>query len=258
MKKFQLMCVGGILIGISCLIMGFYNYMPYYQNQRGMVQLRAQSVYSVEDQSFSNVADAMDVDNLELSEEERDVDFDYLKSINPDIDAWIYIPDTHIDYPVLRGKSLDEYLSKGFDGKYNELGSIFTFPDTEIETDDHILLFGHRTMDRQMFGDLEDFLDETVAGKTVLLYFSSGKCKEYSVIMSYRCSPSDISFDRELDKLDYWQKVHEKAEALEGWSQMDITNVNEDSQILTLVTCPSNGSQNSRIIVQCIEDRPEI
>lgn len=37
---------------------------------------------------------------------DRIIDFEKLKSINEDIKAWIYIPGTDIDYPILVGKQI--------------------------------------------------------------------------------------------------------------------------------------------------------
>ena len=38
----------------------------------------------------------------QAQEEEGEIDFDYLWTVNPDICAWITLPGTNIDYPVLQ------------------------------------------------------------------------------------------------------------------------------------------------------------
>ena len=58
----------------------------------------------------------LDSDNKKLQEEvvtevkqdsplDRKIDFNQLKSINEDIVGWIYIPNTNIDYALLKGKT---------------------------------------------------------------------------------------------------------------------------------------------------------
>lgn len=45
---------------------------------------------------------------------ERSIDFERLHKINPDIVAWIEVPGTNIDYPVVQGKDNEEYMHHTF------------------------------------------------------------------------------------------------------------------------------------------------
>ena len=85
------------------------------------------------------------------------IDFDSLHTINPDIVGWIYVPDTRINYPIVkRLNDNDYYLSHLFDGTVNKSGSIFL--DTRCCLDDqHILIHGHNMGNGSMFRDLELF-----------------------------------------------------------------------------------------------------
>ena len=44
------------------------------------------------------------------------VDWDALRAANDDIVAWVYAPNTKINYPVVRGRDNDYYLTRDFDG----------------------------------------------------------------------------------------------------------------------------------------------
>ena len=72
----------------------------------------------------------------------RNIDFGALQSINPDIVAWITIPNTNIDYPVLIGNDDTTYLNYNYNKEWSVLGSIFAFSDTAKDLSDaHICLF---------------------------------------------------------------------------------------------------------------------
>lgn len=71
----------------------------------------------------------LDSDNKKLQEEvvtevkqdsplDRKIDFNQLKSINEDIVGWIYIPNTNIDYALLKGKTNDTYIHTNYEKKY--------------------------------------------------------------------------------------------------------------------------------------------
>ena len=54
------------------------------------------------------------------------VDFQALRKINSDIIAWIRIPDTKIDYPIVQGKNNAYYLKHMFQKTEHAAGSIFS------------------------------------------------------------------------------------------------------------------------------------
>ena len=59
---------------------------------------------------------------------QRKIDFEALREINPDVYAWIWIPGTNIDYPILQSavEADDYYLNTTIDGKKGYPGSIYT------------------------------------------------------------------------------------------------------------------------------------
>ena len=85
-----------------------------------------------------------------------------LKEISKDAIAWITVDDTRIDYPVMQGKSNNEYLNKDPFGKYTLSGSIFL--DTRNTTDfsdRYCLLYGHHMAHGAMFGALDNFKEQS-------------------------------------------------------------------------------------------------
>ena len=56
------------------------------------------------------------------------VDFESLQATNSDVVAWLYIPDTNVNFPVVKGPSNYTYLNLNYEGNYSISGSIFMEP----------------------------------------------------------------------------------------------------------------------------------
>lgn len=112
-------------------------------------------------EQYANVSDA-DSGNLALSD--LTVDWATLKATNPDIVAWIYVPGTPINYPVVQGDDNEEYLHKAFDGSTGWLASAGTiFLDAQNAndfSDRNSALYGHHMNNGSMFASLADFVDQ--------------------------------------------------------------------------------------------------
>lgn len=82
------------------------------------------------------------------------IDFAALAQTNPDIVGWLFVPDTRINYPIVKREDDNEYyLSHLFDGTANKTGSIFLDARSEIG-DAHCLIHGHNMVNGGMFRDL--------------------------------------------------------------------------------------------------------
>lgn len=86
------------------------------------------------------------------------VDFESLQEINPDIYAWIRIPGTSVDYPIVQSATDDSfYLDHDSDKNYNVNGAIFSehqYNRTDF-TDSVTVLYGHNMASGAMFGDFQ-------------------------------------------------------------------------------------------------------
>ncbi len=91
------------------------------------------------------------------------VDFATLQKVNPDIYAWLDIPDTDISYPVLnRADNNEFYLKHDSLGKYDKKGALFTEDYNSLDFEDPVtIIYGHNTINGSMFGTLEkDYSDQ--------------------------------------------------------------------------------------------------
>ena len=74
--------------------------------------------------------------------------------------AWLTIPDTQVNYPIMQGKDNLEYINKDCFGKYSLSGSIFAdFQNNPDFTDKYNLLYGHHMDKGLMFGSLDNWND---------------------------------------------------------------------------------------------------
>lgn len=95
--------------------------------------------------------------------------------------AWLTIPDTQVNYPIMQGKDNLEYINKDCFGKYSLSGSIFAdFQNKPDFTDKYNLLYGHHMDKGLMFGSLDNWNDENFF-KTHVNGFLLTKDKIYKI-----------------------------------------------------------------------------
>jgi len=90
--------------------------------------------------------------------QKRTIDFAALKKINPQIIAWLYIPNTRIDYPIAQAKDNVFYLHHDFYGRPSFSGCVFLDKDAKPDFTSHDSpVYGHHMRNKSMFGSLNYF-----------------------------------------------------------------------------------------------------
>jgi len=88
------------------------------------------------------------------------IDFPMLKEMNQEIVAWISIPGTDIEYPLVQGKDNDKYLTQTAKGTWNSSGAIFVDYRNALDFSDvNTLIYGHNMNDGSMFSGLLEYKD---------------------------------------------------------------------------------------------------
>lgn len=87
------------------------------------------------------------------------LDFDTIREPNEDIYAWMAIPDTDIQYPVVQHPTDDSYyLDHTIEGRKQYPGSIYTESwNAEDFSDFLTVVYGHNMKNGTMFGQLRKF-----------------------------------------------------------------------------------------------------
>ncbi|MGI5900350.1 MAG: class B sortase [Christensenellales bacterium] len=89
--------------------------------------------------------------------------WDELYAVNDDIQGWIKIDETEIDYPVVMAKPEDDalaedgfyYLHNNFDRKRDSQGAVFLYPGSDILSSRNLSIYGHNQRNLRMFGTLK-------------------------------------------------------------------------------------------------------
>lgn len=95
------------------------------------------------------------------NEESTEVDFASLKQKNAEIVAWLRIPDTKIDFPVMHARDNKFYLSHDFEKNFAITGGIFLdYRNSADFSDGFSIIYGHRMSSGRMFSDVGKFKDK--------------------------------------------------------------------------------------------------
>ena len=86
-------------------------------------------------------------------------DFEALRQIDENVVAWLYGPETPVNYPVVQAADNEYYLTHMFGKKKNSAGAIFVDAGCSPDFSDmHTILYGHHMKNGTMFSSLTGYL----------------------------------------------------------------------------------------------------
>ena len=184
------------------------------------------------------------------------VKFEELQAVNPDIYAWITVPGTVIDYPILQHASDNTYyLMHNIDGSYGYPGCVYTENmNSKDFTDNNTVIYGHNMKNGSMFAQLHKFEDPDFfnENREVLIYLPD-EVLHYTIFAAHIYDDRHLLYSFDFTNPEVYQKYLDSIFSTRDMSaniDKDIT-VTTDDQIITLVTCI--GSQpNNRLLVQAV------
>ena len=87
------------------------------------------------------------------------INLDALREVNSEVVAWVMIPDTRVNYPVLQTDGNQYYLDHTWDGEQNTVGSVFMeYQNSSDFSDYNTIIYGHNMgATGEMFDAIEDY-----------------------------------------------------------------------------------------------------
>lgn len=176
------------------------------------------------------------------------VDFEKLKSINPDVVGWIYGCGGRIDYPVVLDKNEGFYLKHAIDGSRSSSGTIYVGYGHSGDLDQFVTpIFGHNMKNGSMFMPLLYY-----SGRGYWLshpYFTFVKEDEtriYDIVSVMECLPNALpGYDSSAGAEGRQAFIDQ----IKAWSLYDTgVEVSTNDRLLMLITCRDHSSHRQVVI----------
>lgn len=194
----------------------------------------------------------------------KPIDFEKLWQTNEDIYAWIRVPNTNIDYPILQHKTNDEfYLHHNIYGKYEYAGAIYSEKrcNTKDFTDKNTVLYGHNMTKGYMFENLHKFQDEEFFKENSEFFiFTPEKKLTYKIVSAFQYNNYHVMFSFDFSTDSGYQQYIDTIKN-PGYSAVNVregVEVTTDDKLVTLSTCLGNGKEYRYLVVGVLTDSEDI
>ncbi|NBI06575.1 class B sortase [Senegalia massiliensis] len=228
-----------IVISLIILLISSYNIGSYIYDSISNKKLYKETVSKYETLSKDN-----DKNN-------SDIGTNPFKKINENMVGWIEVPNTNIDYPIVKGKDNFHYLYHNIEDEKSIHGSIFMDYRNKNWDDKNTIIYGHHMKDGTMFKELTKYKNKDFFDNNDSFYIDTGSGKIEYKILSVNVFKGDSNYIRTnfnsseefLDYIGYIKK--------ESLFHRDL-ELKTDEDIITLSTC-SYEFDDARTVVYGIK-----
>ena len=183
------------------------------------------------------------------NKEDNLIDFTKLKEKNSDIVAYLTLPNTDIDYIVVKGNDNKFYLRHNLYKEYSHPGWIFMDYHNKLDGNDkNIVIYGHNNKEGIMFGSLKKVLTkewyENANNHTFNLVLED-RILTYQVFSTYTIKVEDYYINTVFKNNNEFNKF---VNIVKKRSVYDYgVEVSGNDSILTLSTC--SDIKNKRVVL---------
>ena len=191
--------------------------------------------------------------------EDAQIDFTVLKEENQDIFAWIYIPGTEIDYPVLQSEEADDFYEyhNAF-GETDDSGAIYIeLANLTNMCDFNTVLHGKTDTDGSgLFSDLYRFADPDYFKEHEQIYmYLDGNVLTYEVFAAYERENTSLIRTYDFTYLsgceqflnDMYATRDMRMNLREGWE-----NVSPYHFLITLTTQKEENAEEQFVVIAAL------
>ncbi len=191
---------------------------------------------------------------------DKAIDFNALREINGDVVAWITVPGTEIDHPVVSAPKGDEYyLKHDIEGNESDHGTIYIDGYNSFDFFDPMtVVYGHTRDDGSMFTSLHNFesgafFDEN---RTIRIYIDDYML-EYVIFAAYQTGDAHILNANDFTDAEVFNDYVDGVFAQRDLNaKLRARPLSFGDRLITLVTCV-NFQDDARYFVQGVLTKDE-
>ena len=169
--------------------------------------------------------------------------------------GWIFMTDTNINYPLMKGKDNEYYLKHNYMGSSTRSGSIFA--DCSLSdnyyANRNMVVYGHNMRDGSMFNTLKAWCNDasikTLAQTSQIEIYTHEGVYIYDIFSFYVDDSNAFArtvFTDEADYLDFLKRIARRSNIKTN------REYNAETRICTLITCTNGSNKDSRYVVHGI------
>lgn len=185
------------------------------------------------------------------------VDFERLRSINPNVVGWIYGCGGKIDYPVVLDTNEGFYLKHAIDGSRSSSGTIYVAYGHSGEMNQFVTpIFGHNMKNGSMFMPLLYYSGRGYwLSHPFFTFVMEDETRIYDIVSVIECAPDSLP-GYEAGKGDEGRQ--EFIDYIKAASLYDTgIGISTDDKLLMLITCRDHSSRRQVVIGKLRNDEDE-
>lgn len=260
-RKLAQLCAVADIIGVFLFLVLVYSFMKIWvynrelkENEQELTQLC--SVAGVMNTIEGSLGAPEKEKTVGINEEAAlHINFAALSERNKDIRGWLICNDRIVNNPVVQANDNSYYLRHSFMNRENRAGCIFMdYRNTSFE-DKNVVIYGHNTTDRTMFGSLKDILEDSFWEEKerdrIYLVDTDNCLRVYQIFSCYVVENETYyittSFDSGEAYEDFLRTIKERSQRE---CSVDVT---KEDNILTLSTCYGRAGTKKRLAIHAKE-----